>query len=328
MKTLSIVVPVYFNELNLPDTVPELLALESRLEGMRLELVFVDDGSGDRSLELLLEFQRQHPETITVVQLTRNFGSMAAVQAGFVASTGDCVGVIAADLQDPPELFLEMVRHWQQGTKTVLAVRSDREESLSQKAFSNSYYALMRRFAIPNYPPGGFDFLLIDRQVVDELNAIREKNTNIMSLVFWLGHRPVLIPYVRRKRSKGKSRWTLSKKIKLFLDSFVAFSYLPIRAVSMLGLVFSLGAFLYGLVVLYARLTHDVEVRGWTALMLVLAFTSGVQMMMLGLLGEYLWRTLDETRKRPMYVVDRIVPAQRARGGQLTVAPLRQEVER
>lgn len=328
MKTLSIVVPVYFNEANLPDTVPELLSLAPRLPaGMRLELVFVDDGSQDRSLELLLEFQRQHPETITVVQLTRNFGSMAAVQAGLTAATGDCVGIIAADLQDPPELFLEMVKHWEQGTKTVLAVRSDREESLGQKAFSNLYYALLRRFAIPNYPPGGFDFMLVDRQVVDELNAIHEKNTNLMSLVFWLGHRPVLIPYVRRKRTKGRSRWTLSKKIKLFIDSFVAFSYLPIRAVSLLGLLFALGAFVYGLVVLYARLSQDIEVRGWTALMVVLTFTSGVQMMLLGLLGEYLWRTLDESRRRPLYVVDRVVGARQAPGRRLSVAPPRQEAE-
>ena len=143
MKTFSIVVPVYYNELNLPDTVPQLLALEPALGGMRLELVFVDDGSGDRSLEVLREQQRLHPERITVVKLTRNFGSMSAILAGFTAARGDCVGMIAADLQDPPELFLEMVQQWRAGTKAVLAVRSDREESWSQKAFANTYYALI-----------------------------------------------------------------------------------------------------------------------------------------------------------------------------------------
>jgi len=308
MKTFSIVVPVYFNEANLPDTVPELLALRTRMdEDVRLELVFVDDGSGDRSLEQLLAFQRQHPETLKVVQLTRNFGSMAAIQAGLSVATGDCVGIIAADLQDPPELFLEMIQHWKKGTKTVLAVRSDREESLGQKAFSNVYYALLRRFAIPNYPAGGFDFLLMDRQVVNELNTIHEKNTNLMSLVFWLGHRPVMIPYVRRKRTKGQSRWTLSKKVKLFIDSFVAFSYLPVRAVSLLGVLFALGSFLYGLIIIAAWVTQGIEVKGWTAMMAVLTFTSGMQMIILGVLGEYMWRTLDAARSRPMYVIDRII---------------------
>ncbi len=306
MKKFSIVIPVYFNEPNLPDTVSQLLALKNNLRGYELELVFVDDGSGDRSLEILLQCQKMHSKNIKVVKLTRNFGSMASIQAGFTVTTGDCVGIIAADLQDPPELFVDMIDYWEKGIKVVFAVRSDRDESRVKKFFSNTYYTLIRRFAIHNYPKGGFDFLLVDRQIVEEVNQIREKNTNLMSLIFWLGHGYVLLPYVRRSRAKGRSRWTLAKKIKLFVDSFVAFSYVPIRFLSSVGLVVAASSFLYGGFVFYTWLAWGIEVKGFTALMILLAFTAGIQMTMLGVLGEYLWRTLDETRKRPAYVIDKI----------------------
>lgn len=305
MPRLSVVVPIYFNEPNVPDTVPQLLALGDALPGYELELVFVDDGSRDRSLELLLEWRDRHPDVIQVVKLSRNFGSMSAILAGLGVATGDCVGMIAADLQDPPELFVDMARHWERGAKVVLAVRADREESASQKLFANSYYALMRRFALPGYPEGGFDFFLVDRQVADQVVRISEKNTNLMSLIFWLGFSPVMIPYVRRARRKGVSRWTLSKKLKLFVDSFVAFSYAPIRMLSVLGGVIALAAFAYAGYVLVAWLARDIPVRGYAPLMILLAFTAGVQMLMLGILGEYLWRALDETRRRPAFVVDR-----------------------
>jgi dolichol-phosphate mannosyltransferase len=304
MPRFSIVVPIYYNEPNIPDTVPQLLALAPRLPGYELELVFVDDGSGDRSLELLREAQRAHPESVVVVKLTRNFGSMAAILAGLGVATGDCVGMIAADLQDPPELFLEMVRAWENGTKAVFAVRTDREESTGQKLFANSYYALMGRFALPDYPRGGFDFFVIDKQVVADVRRISEKNTNLMSLIFWLGYRPLMIPYVRRRRTKGVSRWTLSKKVKLFVDSFVAFSYFPIRLLSVTGLVVAVAGFIYAAIVFSAWLVKGIPVKGYAPIIIFVAVTSGVQMLMLGILGEYLWRTLDETRRRPPYVID------------------------
>jgi dolichol-phosphate mannosyltransferase len=305
-KTISIVVPVYFNELNLPDTIPQLLALAEGLPGYILELIFVDDGSQDRSLEVLLDARKQFPQQVKVVKLTRNFGAMAALQAGLTVAQGDCVGVIAADLQDPPELFLEMVHHWENGIKVVFAVRSDRKESFIQKVFSNTYYALIRRFAISGYPPGGFDFFLIDRQIVEEVNKIREKNTNLMTLIFWLGHQTILIPYTRRKRTKGKSRWTFGKKAKLFVDTFVSFSYLPIRLFSFLGILYAVISFAYGAIIFISWFSSGTIVQGWVPMMLILTFTAGLQMTLLGILGEYLWRTLDETRARPVFVIDTI----------------------
>ena len=303
-KVFSIIVPHYYNELNIPDTLPRLLALREQLPDYDLDLLLVDDGSGDRTLELLREWQAKHPDTIRIVKLTRNFGTMGACQAGLTLADGDCVALLSADLQDPPELLLDMIKHWEKGSKAVLAVRADREDS---KLLPNFYYALLRKFALPNYPKGGFDFFLVDRQIVQDLVAINEKNTHLMSLVWWLGYEPVMIPYVRRGRDKGISRWTLQKKIKLFVDSFVGFSYVPIRTVSVVGLFVALAAILYAAFIIVMWSVMRPDVRGWSSIMVVVALTAGIQMMMLGTLGEYLWRTLDETRKRPSYVIDEVI---------------------
>jgi glycosyltransferase involved in cell wall biosynthesis len=304
MKRLSIIVPVYYNELNLPDTIPQLLSLKDNISDYILELVFVDDGSRDKSLEILFDHQSRYPDIITIVKLTRNFGSMAAIQAGFTVARGDCIGMISADLQDPYDLFIEMLEYWEGGIKAIFAVRQDREEPFLSKFFSNTYYSLIRNLAIPDYPNGGFDFFLVDRQIINELNHIQEKNTNIMTLIYWLGFKPIMIPYVRRSRKKGKSRWTLAKKLKLFVDTFVAFSYFPIRALSLMGLLVAISSFLYGMFILFYRLFFGIPVQGYVPIMLVTTFASGIQMTMLGVLGEYLWRTLDEVRRRPPFVID------------------------
>jgi glycosyltransferase involved in cell wall biosynthesis len=307
MHTVSVVVPVYYNEANLPDTIPALLALQDKLTEVSLELIFVDDGSGDRSLEFLIEHQRLHPKVITVVKLTRNFGAMAAIQAGLTVARGDCVGVIAADLQDPPELLIEMIEYWKRGAKAVLSVRQGREDLFRDRLFAKMFYALIRRWAFRDYPTGGFDMCVVDRQVVDRINSIQEKNTNIMSLIFWLGYRPVLIPYVRRSRAKGKSQWTFAKKLKLFIDSLVAFTYVPIRLLTAVGFITALGALGYAVTMVVLRLVYGAPVPGFATIVTLIALTAGIQMMMLGVLGEYLWRVLDETRKRPTYVIESVI---------------------
>lgn len=301
----SIVVPIYFNELNIPHTVPRLQNLQSVLHDCDLEFVFVDDGSQDRSLELLVEAQ-QLDSRIKVVKLSRNFGSMSAIQAGLSYATGDCIGIIAADLQDPPELFEDMIGAWRTGKKVIMATRSDREESFSQKLFSNTYYYLLEKFALKDYPKGGFDFLLIDKQVAQEVIHIDEKNTNVMSLIYWLGHDRESFPYVRQERKLGKSRWTLSKKIKLFVDSFVGFSYIPIRFMSTIGVLTALLSFIYGVIVIFGAIFGNIELRGWTTIVTLITFLLGIIMVMLGIIGEYIWRILDESRNRPSYVVDEV----------------------
>ncbi|MBD8519550.1 glycosyltransferase family 2 protein [Lysinibacillus sp. FSL R7-0073] len=304
-KIFSILVPIYFNELNIPYTVPRLQSLKELFPSYDLEFVFVDDGSKDDSLKLLLE-ERKKDASIKVIKLSKNYGSMQAIQAGLNYTSGDCVGIISADLQDPPELFKDMIKCWERGKKVVMATRTDREESFSQKLFSNTYYYLMDRFAIKGYPKGGFDFVLIDKQVVQELVLISEKNTNIMSLIFSLGHDQDFIPYVRQERKHGKSRWTFSKKIKLFVDSFVSFSYAPIRFMTGIGFVVALLSFIYALFTIVAYLAGYVAVQGWTTIIALITLLQGIIMMMLGIIGEYLWRILDETRKKPGFIVDEV----------------------
>jgi len=298
-------VPVFQEEANLPETVPALLRLKERLPQLDLELVFVDDGSRDQSFAMLRSFQQRHPE-LMVVRLSRNFGSLNAILAGLEVATGHCMAMVMADLQDPPELLVEMVQHWQQGAKTVLAVRESREDKLGDRMVAAVYYWLVRRFALKDFPVGGFDLWLLDRQVVEDIKRIREKNTSLSSLVIWLGYRPVQIPYVRRQRTRGVSGWSLAKKIKLVVDSFVGFSYFPIRFVSVLGLIFAAFSFLYAAFEFGARLWYGTPVPGFASIVILITFTSGLQMIILGTLGEYLWRTLDAARNRPPYIIDAV----------------------
>jgi len=305
MKKISIVIPI-FNEPSLPETIPHLLELKEKIPDYEFELIFVDDGSNDNSLDELLSFREKYPNDIKVVKLTRNFGIHGAVRAGLKIASGDCVGVISADLQDPPELFVEMIKYWQKGTKAVLAVRKDRKDTQSSKILSRIYHHLVRKYAIPNYPKGAFDFFLIDRQIVDEFNKNTEKNTSVPNLIFWLGYDYVSIPYVRQNRKKGKSGFSTSQKVKLAIDSFVGFSYLPIKLLPVVGIIFAIASFVYGAYVFYNWAIGKIEVEGWTTTIILVTFIGGIQMIMLGILGEYLWRTLDETRKRPPFVIDRI----------------------
>jgi dolichol-phosphate mannosyltransferase len=306
-KLLSVVIPVYFNEKSLPRLLERLKAALGELKGYETEFVFVDDGSPDGSLRVLLELQKT-AGGIRIVRLTRNFGSMAAVQAGFLHARGDCVAMITADLQDPPELIPEMLRHWESGKKTVFAVRQGRKDPWLSALFAKTYYWLLRRWGVRGFPPGGFDFVLLDREVVNQLNAIQEKNTHLMPLIFWLGHDHALIPYTRGKRAEeyGKSRWTFGKKLKLFIDSFVSFSYAPIRALSFLGAALVAAACLTALAVLLAWRHSGRGMEGWGVVSLLLIFFSGLQLLSMGLIGEYLWRTLDASRNRPSFVIDKI----------------------
>lgn len=306
MKRISVIVPVFGEEQNLPRTVPRLIAFGSHLKGYELELVFVDDGSRDRSLPILVQYQKQHPATIVVVKLARNFGAMAAVQAGLSIATGDCVGAIDADLQDDPGLFLKMIPHWEKGMKAIFAVREDREEPLSRTLFSGLYYRLLRRFAIPDYPEGGFDVFLVDKQVVDEVNRIGEKNTNIMSLIFWLGFEYVAIPSTRKDRVAGESKWSLARKVKLFIDSFAGFSQAPIRLIWLVGALFVLLSGIWGGYTVAVWRLGASSPAGFEVIGSLVAIAAGLQMIMLGIIGEYVWRILEESRKRPLYVIDRI----------------------
>lgn len=305
---LSIVLPVYQNGLNLPDTFQALNAvLDSLPADLVAEFVFVNDGSTDNSLAELMKIQSQSRRSVTVVDLMRNFGQVAALFAGYHTARGQAVVTISADLQDPPELILEMVKHWQQGEKLVLAVRADREDSRFRKWTSWVFYAAMRKFAIATVPIGGFDYFLMDRHLLDMMLSINERNVFLQGQVLWPGTRPFEIPYVRRPRLKGKSQWKLSRKIGYFLDGFTAYTAFPLRLAAWAGAGFCVLACLISAVLVLQRLFYGTEIVGWTSLMIVILLMGGIQMLTVGILGEYLWRTLEQTRTRPMYLVKRII---------------------
>jgi polyisoprenyl-phosphate glycosyltransferase len=308
MPKISIIIPCYYNEENIPVTTAELIKNEGLFpKDVNFEYVFVDDGSKDNTYNELTKFQESYPSKVTIVKLAGNVGSYNAILAGMKYATGDCNVILAADLQDPPELIPKMYNYWLGGIKFVIANRIDRNESFAQKIFSNTYHYLIKKLALKNIPKGGFDLVLFDKQLREDVVQIDEKNTNTIYLLAWLNYDFVNIPYVRRKRDIGISRWTLKKKIKLFIDSFVSFSFAPIRFISAIGLLLGTVAFAYGSFVIVAKLTGLVPVEGWATIMVVLLFVSSFQMIALGIIGEYVWRTLDAARKRPNYIIDKVI---------------------
>lgn len=308
MPKLSIIIPCYYNEQNIPVTTKELIENEKVFPSdVEFEYIMVDDGSKDNTIEKLKEFKNQYPNKVKIVKLSGNFGSYNAIQAGMKYAEGDVNVVIAVDLQDPPELMLKMYNYWLNGIKLVVANRNEREDSFIARLFAKSYQKLIQKFALPNLPNGGFDYCLFDRQLKDQVIQLNENNTNSLYLLMWLKYDFVSIPYTRRKRSIGKSRWTLKKKIKLFVDSFVSFSYAPLRLITIIGLILGLIAFIYAIYVIIARLSGAIEVQGWTTLMVVFLVISSFQLISIGIIGEYLWRNLESSRNRPPYVIDQVI---------------------
>jgi dolichol-phosphate mannosyltransferase len=308
VKKVSVVVPVYHSAKSLPELMERLAALAGRNAEYQFEFVFVDDGSTDDSFQVLKELLSKD-ERVRIVKLSRNFGSNPAIIAGLAAASGDAVAAIAADLQDSPELIDDMLAHWRDGAKVVLAVRQGRDDPGLVSLLSSVFYRLFRRFAIASMPPGGFDFFLLDRQVCDLISQFGETNTYVMGLILWLGFKPVELPYLRGPRLPryGRSMWSTSNKIKYFIDSFAAFSYFPIRIASVLGMVLSILGLIYALIIVFLRLFNGYQPDGWASLMVVILVVSGVQLFIMGILGEYLWRTLDVARHRPQFVVERVL---------------------
>jgi dolichol-phosphate mannosyltransferase len=307
MSLFSIVVPVYQNEKNIPETVPALLELGSRLGGHGLELVFVDDGSRDRSWPLLLEFVKKHPGRIRAVRLTRNFGQTAAIQAGLRHSKGDCVGIISCDLQEPHAAFIDMIQAWEKGSKFVLGERTERADSVAERTLSNLFWFLLRKVAFTDYPRLGFDFCLIDREVVNEINLINEKNSSIFVLIYWLGYRAHRVPVRRETRRQGKSQWTLLRKLSFMADTLIGFTYLPARLITFAGIASAalcVADFVFLLVRWYQL---QAAPPGWMTIAGLLLLLSAMVLFSLGIISEYLLRILDEARKRPPFVVDQIV---------------------
>lgn len=234
----SIIIPVLNEEENLPHLLQAIDDAFQPRADVTLELIFVDDGSRDGTLAKLRDVAGAD-KRIRALSFSRNFGSHAALMAGFRHCTGDAAAYLSADLQDPPEMLLRMLEKLKDGNQVVWGTREQREDAAATRLFSMLYSTLMRRLALKDMPNTGIDLCLIDRSVIDAITKVEEKNTSVFGLIMWSGFRQTFLPYHRRARQRGKSRWTLGKKLKLFVDSFVSFSFFPIRLVSYLGVVFS-----------------------------------------------------------------------------------------
>lgn len=307
----SVVVPVYQNEKNIPDTVPRLLGLQDRLPEFDLELVFVDDGSRDDSYRLLQQYALQHPDRIKLVKLTRNFGQTPAIQAGLHHASGDCVGIISADLQEPCEMFVEMIREWRNGAKFVIGERKTRQESWWHRKISNIYWNMVRRYAFPDFPDMGYDFCLLDRQVVEDVSRINEKNSSIFVLIYWFGYRPVRLPITRQLREKGRSQWGLLRKIRFTIDTLIGFTYLPSRLITLTSISASAVAASYLAFLLYRWQSSGNAPPGWMTVVGLLLLLGAFVLFALGIISEYLLRILDESRKRPPFVVETVTGGDR-----------------
>lgn len=300
---VSIVIPVYYNEDNLRPLYSDMKEKALNKLDIDYEIILVNDGSRDNSYSVMKELAATD-EKIKIYSLSRNYGSHAAILCGLEKSTGDCAVIKAADLQEPSELILEMIESWKSGNNVVLAAREGRDEARSQVMFSNMYYKMVRKLALPNMPKNGFDVYLIDRKVIDTLVSMNERNSALTGQILWSGFRTGIVFYQRKAREIGTSRWTLKKKIRLVTDTLFSFSTVPIKFVTTTGALSFLISIIWAIVVLIAKLTGSIDVQGWTLMFIFSLFSFGVIMLSLGILGEYLWRTFDASRNRPPYIVE------------------------
>ncbi len=304
MSKISIVVPVYFNS----DTLELLYEDMKRKILGRIgdyEIVFVDDGSGDNSWEVMNRI-KEKDKNVVCVKLSKNFGEHAALLAGLSVCTGDCAVTKQADLQEDSNLILEMYESWKRGNKVVLAIRESRDESPVKKFFAGCYYWLVRKTINKDMPQGGCDCYLVDRQVIKVLQMMDEKNSSLTLQVMWVGFKSEKIYYHRLDREVGKSRWTLSKNLKLVADSMMSFTSFPMKFMGTVGVLFALGAFIGIIDVIREKLTVGTPILGYASIMCVVLFGFGLMFIMLAILGGYVWRTLAESRNRPPFIIDTV----------------------
>jgi dolichol-phosphate mannosyltransferase len=309
MHKLSVVIPVYQDELSIAQNFLTLKAeLDRASDLFSYEIILVNDGSRDNSILVLEQLYSEYPGCVGVVNLTRNFGQVAAITAGLGRCTGDCAAVISSDLQDPPELIPQMFKLWMNGAKTVLGVRESREDSAFNRFASRLFYRLMRSYAVPTIPAGGFDFFLLDRAVVGRVINASERNGFLQGQILAASGVIAQISYRRRARQIGKSSWTLVGKIKYLVDGFVAYSFVPIRFITVLGIVAFLLAILFSIGLVVQRLVWGTEAPGWSSIMIALLILHGFELLAIGVIGEYVWRALDQVRPRPIYLIDYFKP--------------------
>lgn len=305
----SVVIPLYRNAEFIPLLVSELGRISGLVAarfGTPVEFVFVVDGSPDNTYELLKEALPAAPFRSQLVLHARNFGSFAAIRTGLHAAQGDTFAMIAADLQEPPEILIDFLECLaDDGCDIVIGVREGRDDPPITRFSANLFWRLYRRLIVRDIPEGGVDLFGCNRRVRDELLQLEEAHSSLVGLVFWLGFRRRQVSYRRRARAFGKSAWTFNKKMTYLLDSVFAFTDLPIRILTTLGVIGVVIAFGLSVIVTLLRLIGDIEVPGYTATVLVIAFFGALNMLGIGVIGSYVWRTYENTKRRPLAVVQK-----------------------
>jgi polyisoprenyl-phosphate glycosyltransferase len=306
-KMYSVIIPVYRNAEFVPKLVSEfdrVAEMVSTRYGMATEFVFVVDGSPDNSYELLEEALPKARFPSQLVLHARNFGSFAAIRTGLKAARGEYFGIIAADLQEPPELLVDFLEPMVEAkSDIVIGCRVGRSDPAVSRASANIFWSFYRRWINPDIPKGGVDVFGCNKQVRDELLKLDESNSSLIGLVFWLGFRRSLVPYERRERAHGKSAWTFRKKLVYLLDSVFAFTDLPIRIMTLVGFAGVLFALLIGIIVSFLRIGGMIDVPGYAATIIVIAFFGALNTFGLGLVGAYAWRAYENTKRRPLAVI-------------------------
>lgn len=308
--SFSLVIPVYKNEASIPQLLAAIAEIDSQMNH-DFEVVFVVDGSPDRSLELLSSALPQAVFRSQLILLSRNFGSFQAISAGMSNARGDYMAVMAADLQEPPELAVLFRQMLEAGKyDVVIGTRAKRDDPFLTRFLSMIFWKTYRRVVQREVPAGGVDVFACTREFATRLLALKESNTTLVGLIFWLGFRRGELSYERRAREHGKSAWSFRRKLKYLLDSTFAFSDLPMRLMSFIGLGGIALSFVLTLIVLAAKISGSVEVPGYTATVLIIMFFGGLNSLGIGLIGEYLWRTFENTKRRPNFVIARHVEFQ------------------
>jgi glycosyltransferase involved in cell wall biosynthesis len=298
--TYLLVIPVHDEQDSLRELYRRLDEVFPHLDG-DVEVLFVDDGSTDMSYPLMLELHHRDPR-FKVVHLARNFGHQLAITAGIELARGDAVVVMDGDLQHPPELLPELAARWREGYDVVYGVMTERPEGWVKRITARVYYRLLRKLTTIEIPAAAGDFRLADRRVIDAFRAMPERNRFVRGMFAWLGHRQIAVPYAVPERFAGSSKYTLRRMIRLATDGLVSFSTAPLRLALDLGFVVSAVAFLFGIATLITKLAGAFLVPGWLTIVLVTSFIGGIQLIVIGVVGEHVGRIYDEAKARLHYL--------------------------
>ena len=306
MKKISVIIPMYYEEEVVEECYNKMKSVLSKMQNYEYEIICINDGSKDKTLQILEEIARED-KTVKVISFSRNFGHQPAVTAGLKYVSGDCAVIIDADLQDPPELIPEMVKLWEDGNEVIYGKRKKREgESVFKLLTAKMFYKTLNALSDVDIPKDTGDFRLVDRKVIDVLNSMPEHNKFLRGLWGWIGFKQIPFEYERKERFAGKTKYPLKKMLKLASDGIIGFSTKPLRLVGALGifsiiisiaiLIYSIISYIYGLNNLAA---------GWTSIMVTVTLFSGMQLLSIWIISEYIGRIYDETKKRPQYIINK-----------------------